>query len=81
MHVNVLLAALDKFISLSYPMLLAKLKGGMMESKPLIMEKSSKKAVIKKEKKKKTVTEVKLNLEIQKVMLFQVALIHAMDSA
>lgn len=80
MHVNVLLAALDKFISLSYPMLLAKLKGGMMESKPLIMEKSSKKAVIKKEK-KKTVTEVKLNLEIQKVMLFQVALIHAMDSA
>ena len=80
MHVNVLLVALDKFISLSYPMLLAKLKGGMMESKPLIMEKSSKKAVIKKEK-KKTVTEVKLNLEIQKVMLFQVVLIHAMDSA
>lgn len=62
-------------------MLLAKLKGGMMESKPLIMEKSSKRAVIKKKTKQKTVTEVKLNLEIQKVMLFQAALIHVMDSA
>ena len=61
-------------------MLLAKLKGGMMESKSLIMEKSSKRAIIKKEKKTK-LTEVKLNLEIQKVMLFQVCLIYVMDSA
>ena len=78
MSVKVLLVALDKFISLSYPMLLAKSKEGMMESKSVIMEKSSKRAVIK--KKKKTITEVKLNLEIQKIMLFQVSLIYVMDS-
>lgn len=51
-------------------MLLAKLKEGVMESKSVIMEKSGKRAVIKK-KKKKTITEVKLNLEIQKIMLFR----------
>lgn len=51
-------------------MLLAKLKEGVMESKSVIMEKSSKRAVIKKKRQKKPITEVKLNLEIQKIMLF-----------
>ena len=50
----------------------------MMESKSLMMGKSNKRAVMKN---KQSTTEAKLNLEIWKIMLFQVSHVSGMDSA
>lgn len=52
----------------------------MMESKSLMMGKSNERAVMK-NKQKQSTTEAKLNLEIRKIMLFQVSHVSGMDSA